>query len=325
MPYPPPVLLYMPSAYVQQLPPGYPTPYPYEQFGYPHPWQQEMYVLPPGYFDRPRPGMPTAPLLAGTMSPTLVLGPQHMPRAVSLPLVPHRLLFEQNAPQPYPLVRGVLLGGSLTRAPEVPPGRNIRYTPVELDVESAAPLHVCFPPWSSFELHDMRRIVRVKRWQSGPRIEVEFEVLGAAVDHPEPEDGSHTPGVVEVSCIGFSLTSGAPPDRFYITLVEVLKIVELLTQPRFQNIVEKRRERGRVRLNLVPFWLRKPISSKLVDDGADAGLQEFRAVLARRIMGYEVRKPRGFDKEVRILEWVKLGPALQRALQSYYVEMPCDR
>ena len=41
-------------------------------------------------------------------------------------------------------------------------------------------------------------------------------------------------------------------------------------------------------------------------------------------MGYEIRKPRGFDKEVRILRWDKLVPALQRALQSYYTEIPIN-
>ena len=38
----------------------------------------------------------------------------------------------------------------------------------------------------------------------------------------------------------------------------------------------------------------------------------------------EIRKPRGFDKEVRILRWDKLVPALQRALQSYYTEIPIN-
>lgn len=49
---------------------------------------------------------------------------------------------------------------------------------------------------------------------------------------------------------------------------------------------------------------------------------DYRMELAKRIMGYEIRKPRGFDKEVRILRWDKLIPALKRALQSYYTEIP---
>ncbi|KAF6069817.1 hypothetical protein FOB64_002813 [Candida albicans] len=145
--------------------------------------------------------------------------------------------------------------------------------------------------------------------------------------------------------------------QYYITSVEVVEIVELLIGNQFRDAAERRKERGRVRSNLVPFWSKKPISSRMSETstsssspqnssvtpgssssasgtttttatvgGAGSSLtnHDYRVELAKRIMGYEIRKPRGFDKEVRILRWDKLVPALQRALQSYYTEIPIN-
>ena len=150
--------------------------------------------------------------------------------------------------------------------------------------------------------------------------------------------------VVEVLCLECSVRSSEDPElsdddephikiegnrayQYYITLVEVIEIVELLIGTQAKDSAERRRERGRVRLNLVPFWLKRPISLRmneplaLAHQGNPTNL-DFRVELAKRIMGYEIRKPRGFDKEVRILRWDKLVPALKRALQSYYTEIP---
>ncbi|KAI5955759.1 hypothetical protein KGF54_001261 [Candida jiufengensis] len=191
--------------------------------------------------------------------------------------------------------------------------------------------------------------------------------------------------------------------QYYITSVEVVEIVELLIGTEFKQPSEKRRERGRIRSNLVPFWCKKSISSRMNEfstpndqpsitlssppastSGSTSGSissnsnsklstssllstnsllsaptsnqssissassssnqppitslssissnssslpnisknQEYRMELAKRIMAYEIRKPRGFDKEVRILKWEKLIPALKRALHSYYTEIP---
>lgn len=100
-----------------------------------------------------------------------------------------------------------------------------------------------------------------------------------------------------------------------------------------QDAAERRRERGRIRSNLVSFWSKRPIRSKISDTKNSPSSKggsplndefDFRHELATRIMAYEVRKPRGFDKEVRILKWEKLVPSLRRALQSYYAEIPND-
>ncbi|ANZ76446.1 BA75_04152T0 [Komagataella pastoris] len=116
--------------------------------------------------------------------------------------------------------------------------------------------------------------------------------------------------------------------QYYITSVEVIKIIELLVGSHLiQDSQQKRKERGRVRSNLVPFWSKHPVSSSkktLRPRSGPACNDDYLAELAHRIMTYEIRRPRIFDKNVRILEWAKLGPALQRALQSYYVAVPLD-
>lgn len=47
--------------------------------------------------------------------------------------------------------------------------------------------------------------------------------------------------------------------QYYITSVEVVEIVELLIGNQFRDAAERRKERGRVRSNLVPFWSKKQL------------------------------------------------------------------
>jgi hypothetical protein len=143
------------------------------------------------------------------------------------------------------------------------------------------------------------------------------------------EDEDEHEGEEESSQYDYKTCSSVARKRYYITSVEVVKIVELLIGTGLQDSQERRRERGRIRSNLVPFWSRKSISTRLSNQDIrssptiDANV-DFRVELATRIMSYDIRKPRGFDKEVRILKWEKLVPALMRALQSYYAEVPDD-
>ncbi|AOA61950.1 Hypothetical protein PP7435_CHR2-0001 [Komagataella phaffii CBS 7435] len=111
--------------------------------------------------------------------------------------------------------------------------------------------------------------------------------------------------------------------QYYITSVEVIKIIELLvggytvSDPR-----QRRKERGRVRSNLAQFWSKHLVSSSKKTMKRPAMLacnEDYLAELEQRINTYDVRKPRLFDKSVKILEWPNLGPALQRAIQSYYM------
>ncbi|ANZ76802.1 BA75_04147T0 [Komagataella pastoris] len=117
--------------------------------------------------------------------------------------------------------------------------------------------------------------------------------------------------------------------KFYITSVEVIKIVEFLTENRLiQDSKARRQERSCVRSNLKHFWSKYLVSSSsnTMSRGSKPAYQDdCIEELARRIRAYEVRRPRTVDKSVRILEWSKLRPALKRALQSYYVAVPLDK
>lgn len=253
----------------------------------------------------------------------------------------------------YRVIRGVSAGGSSTRPPKQSAESDSIFLPVQLELKGAGVEDICYPKWSNSEKKDRRRIIRIERRQDGPKLSVDFSIIGSAEEHPETLPADVDVDVVEVSCLecsvvpnnhgglndDYDISSPSSEDcyigneqeayQYYITSVEVVEIVELLIGTQLKDPAQRRRERGRVRSNLVPFWSKKSISSRMDNDSnspiMNGGLptnQDYRVELAKRIMGYEIRKPRGFDKEVRILRWDKLVPALTRALQSYYTEIP---
>lgn len=236
----------------------------------------------------------------------------------------------------YKIVRGIAAGGSTAKPPKKSVNNNNAYLPLDLNIIGGTIEDVCKPEWSLSEKEDKRRIIRIERLQKEEKLYVKFSILGSADENPTPlpPPSSSNIDVIEVSCLECPTTlteeieesnsedSGCDFD-YYITSVEVIELVELLIGKLSDDPIERRKERGRVRSNLVPFWSKKPISSR-IDNNQQVVNPDQRYELAKRIMGYEIRKPRGFDKEVRILRWDKLIPALKRALQSYYVEIPKD-
>ncbi|CAK7893805.1 hypothetical protein CAAN1_09S05512 [[Candida] anglica] len=258
------------------------------------------------------------------------------------------------------VIRGMSAGGSTSKPPKVSPNCTSDFQPVELEIIDGTVEDICFPKWNYEEKSDRRRIVRIERTQEGSKLVAKFSIVGSAAEHPVPVPATNpNVDVIEVSCLECSIRNdyygdeetqdsddggGHSPKsmangggggsrssfqdelgyrhQYYITSVEVVGIVELLIGTQLKDPAERRKERGRVRSNLVPFWSKKPISSRETEESLQGS--DFRWELAKRIMGYEMRKPRGFDKEVRILRWDKLIPALKRALQSYYTEIPRD-
>lgn len=223
------------------------------------------------------------------------------------------------------IVRGITAGGASTRPPKQEPGLGCRFVPAELAIHSASMDDLCLLSWDDNEMADRRRIIRIERTQNGAKVNAAFLVVGLAAAHPNPAPAPVGTDVLEVSCLQcFSLEANHDDAddldvNYYITSVEVVGIVEMLIDMRDMDLVSRRRERGRIRSNLMPFWLKKAVSSK---KNSESEPGDPRMEFARRIMAYDVRKPRGFDKDVRILRWEKLLPALQRALQCYYVEVP---
>lgn len=250
------------------------------------------------------------------------------------------------------IVRGVAAGGSSARPPKESLNSSSTFIPIELNIIGGKLRDVVRPEWSLNEFEDQRRIVRIERFQKNEMIFVNFSIIGSAVDNPVPlpPPANSNIDIIEVSCLqcskklsdeidlpspivedaGTSSTNfidtsdqedpGEYEYDYYITSVEVIEIVELLIGMLSDEPSERRKERGRVRSNLVPYWSKKPISSRLENNSPNQ--PDYKIELAKRIMSYEIRRPRGFDKEVRILKWEKLVPALKRALQSYYCEIP---
>ncbi|CDK26964.1 unnamed protein product [Kuraishia capsulata CBS 1993] len=272
--------------------------------------------------------------------------------------------FKSYSSTTFPVIRGASTGGGLTKPPKAPAGSMSTYLQASLNIQHAQVEEMCRPFWNKNEREDKRRIIRIERFQRGPDIIAKFSIVGSAHDNPEPRPSPAGVSFVEVSCLECDATSFDDDDdeeegiddmlvggqsvkdqahsslangkEYYITSVEVIKIVELLIGTENPNPQDRRRERGRIRSNLVPFWSKRPIRSKKSSNSPNAAttasssspddeseeMDDYRTELAQRIMGYLIRKPRGFDKEVRILKWGKLVPALQRALQSYYVKIP---
>lgn len=238
------------------------------------------------------------------------------------------------------VTRGISSGGSATKPPRIMTLPGHHYAPVDLDLVCATLDVLCLPRWSDAEKADGRRIIRIERHQVGARIVAQFSIVGAANEHGHPMPAAPGVDFAEVSCLRCYVHEGEDEDeeltpqptnrspivreQFYITSVEVVRVVELLIGTELKDAHERRRERGRIRSNLVPFWSKRSICSRLSTQCEDSPKRDFRAELATRIMAYETRRPRDFDKEVRILQWAKLVPALQRALQSYYAEVPMD-
>ncbi|VEU23985.1 DEKNAAC105248 [Brettanomyces naardenensis] len=240
-------------------------------------------------------------------------------------------------PNPPPqLVRGSSAGRT-TREPDSPSAKEgFKYSRCELTLINAEEESICGSSWSPREKIEMRRIVRIQRKQEGSAVIAEFEVV--PINSPIEEDGKN---FIEISCLQCLCLRKYPSyddehivcrfeneeillDRsYYTTSVEVVKVVKFLANLPEMNKREERKENGRIRSNLSAFWSERPINSKKMVMRMKEGRTnaDFKEELGRRIMDYTSRRPRGFDRDVRILEWRNLGSALKRAMRSYYAEV----
>ncbi|AOA61176.1 Hypothetical protein PP7435_CHR1-0001 [Komagataella phaffii CBS 7435] len=245
-----------------------------------------------------------------------------------------------------PLIRGRNFGGSNCKPPKKPLFPGARYVTARLRLEYSSCKDMCLPEWNEYELEDSRRIIRIERLFDSNEIVASFSIVGSAVENPETRPVFNpNVKVLEVSCLR-CLTNNNESDeencvnkdldgrnrdmvkdsfgcKYYITSVEVIKIIELLVgSSSISDPHQMRKERGRVRSNLAQFWSKRLVSSsrKTMKQGfLPTCNDDYFAELAHRINTYDVRKPRLFDKCIKILEWSKLKPALQRAMQSYYM------
>lgn len=238
----------------------------------------------------------------------------------NIPLINYKNV-EANVPVArkwqYNIVRGGL-GGPNNRPTLDKP--NVKYQPLNLKVLNASTSAINSTPWTPEEEEDGRRIIRVERLQHGASLEVHFKVLKS--EPSKPVELSESEGIdwEEVSMIKFDSRSRDNSAGYFMTSVEFIEVIECLIGHKTMAHSERRKERGRIRLNLMRFWLKTPLPSR---DSLKSGEHDSRVIeLALKIRKYSVSKPPGFNKEVRIMPWDKLEAAMQHALEYYFAEVP---
>lgn len=217
----------------------------------------------------------------------------------------------------YNIVRGGL-GGPNNRP--ILDNPNVKYLPLKLRVLNASASAINTTPWTPEEVDDGRRIIRVERIQNGASLEVLFKVVKPESIKPVGVSGREGIDWVEVSMIKFDSKSMDDTEGYFMTSVEFIEVIECLIGHKTLVHSERRKARGRIRLNLMRFWLKTPLPSR---DSLKSGEHDSQVVeLALKIRKYSVSKPPGFNKEVRIMPWEKLVAAMQHALEYYFAEVP---
>lgn len=168
-------------------------------------------------------------------------------------------------------------------------------------------------PWSVFENMDGRKIVRIERIQDGCNIQAKFKAVDANLPSFQSKGGTNA---LEVSCLKFVCHDNRA--EYYITSVEVLKIVDLLTGSRETDKKRRRFERARIRSNLLPFWKKNFLEEITNGENED----KLRRMFVQRTMYYRRRKPIDVLKDVRFMPWSFLVPALERAMLFFRVVIP---
>lgn len=114
---------------------------------------------------------------------------------------PSPLMNSSSSPQRFKVIRGVSSGGAATKPPKALIAPDHHYVPVSLSINNATLNDLCLPQWSPEEIKDKRRIIRIERFQSGPKIIVQFSIVGSAEKNPTTLPPQQGVDVVEVSCL----------------------------------------------------------------------------------------------------------------------------
>lgn len=215
---------------------------------------------------------------------------------------------------------------------------------VVLNLINCSVNQVCTSPtWSPMEQDEHRRIVRFTRtlyqdYKNGtPIVCVEITATPVESTHSnlakDPEGFDPETGLpyLEVSCMRCKYQSKEKVNggtntiyKYYMTSVEVVRLIQFITGTSW-NADENalRIERGRLRSNLFPFWCKWTVQTRRDRNDQLPFIHtqnindQYHAELTNAIVNYKYRRPRGFEKNVRVISWEKLQPALKRILQSY--------
>lgn len=192
-------------------------------------------------------------------------------------------------------------------------------------------------PWTEMECKENRRIVRFTKSLIGlDKLLLDFSIVN--IENLQHDERGIDPDLglpyIEISCLRcqfYDKHSNKLTYKYYITSIEIIKLIEFLVGTYDDDEAAEdhgsiRRERGRIRSNLFPFWAKWTVNTKIDDHNLNKLNndinEKFKLDLGNRIMNYKTRKPRDSFKEIRVLNWDKLNPALQRVFQNYYIHHP---
>lgn len=197
----------------------------------------------------------------------------------------------------FPLVRGRSSGGYNCKPPKELLIPGTRYVTANLRLENINCEDMCLPEWNENELKDSRRIIRIERRYQYNEIVASFSIVGSALENPQTKPACDPDvKVLEISCLKcltnnnridekqylnesvlnephhsasreldglkYKMARSSIGWKFYVTSVEVIKIIELLVGSSSSSDPQQRRkERGRVRSNLAQFWSKHLVSS----------------------------------------------------------------
>lgn len=185
-----------------------------------------------------------------------------------------------------------------------------KFQSIDLSIVGGTFQEIMNQPWSAYELKEGKRIIRIERFQNQCTLLAKFQIISRPViltQREMPESSNF----LEVACIRFDHTDGESSD-YFITSVEVIKIVEYLVGNKASNSIHMRKERGRVRSNLAPLWFKT--WSHL------SPLLHFENQIERSKSQYPLTTLRS----MRVLLWSHLGYALRKAMLFYCVCLPTE-
>lgn len=202
-------------------------------------------------------------------------------------------------------------------------GKSIRASRVKSSVQIGKRIDLSFTstfesvtssPWSARERSEGRRLVRVLKSQEKNVLSIDLVILSLDVG-----EGSHKFDMldchVDISCLKYNHENSGFAE-FFITSLDVIRIVEYFIGTAGKNYSVRRRERARIRSNLGPLWHR--YYRYLESNQMRGTLQMF----FERIQACEISKPVKVSKSIRLLLWANLNHALYKALDFYRVMVP---
>lgn len=169
-------------------------------------------------------------------------------------------------------------------------------------------------PWSGIEIFEGRKIVQVRRSQKGICLHAQFNTLldGNAISKIELDSD-----FIDVCCL--RVIDRSMKEQFFVTSIDVLKIVNFLIGSEQSDIGFRRMERARIRSNLSRFWER----NEAIQRYGFQVMNDSRLTTKKNNVINDFPNQVNFLGGVRLMPWSRLASAIRQAL-LYYRAIPQD-